>query len=84
MLCNSFTYIGLTPLVKKYSTLASKNPELNPWYVTGFTDAESCFNIHFLKNSSNLIGWQVQARFIIEVNIKDIDSLYKIQSFLRV
>ena len=41
------------------------------------------FNILFIKSSSNLIGWQIQARFIIEVNIKDLDSLYKIQSFFK-
>lgn len=33
------------------------------------------------KSSTNLIGWQVQARFIIEVHVKDLDLIYKIQTF---
>lgn len=57
------------------------NNKLNPWYVTGFVDGEGCFNINITKSSSNLIGYQVQARFIIEVHIKDIEILHKIQAF---
>jgi len=69
-------------IFKKYYS-SNENSNLNPWFVTGFADGESCFNIHMIKSSTNLIGWQVQARFIIEVNIKDKDSLYKIQSFFK-
>lgn len=65
--------------LKNYSS--KSNEKIDPWFITGFTDGEGCFNIHILKSSSNLIGWQVQARFIIEVNIKDIDLIYKIQKF---
>ena len=39
------------------------------------------FSINVTKSSSNLIGYQVQARFIIEVNIKDINILNNIQAF---
>lgn len=59
----------------------SKNYTLNPWFITGFVDAEGCFNINVTKSSSNLIGYQIQARFIIEVNIKDINILNNIQAF---
>lgn len=58
-----------------------KNKELNPWFIVGFIDAEGCFNINISKSSSNLIGYQVQARFIVEVNIKDKDILGKVQGF---
>lgn len=58
--------------VKYYSLV---NNKLNPLFVTGFVDAEGCFNINITKSSSNIIGFQVQARFIIEVNIKDIKIL---------
>ena len=34
-----------------------------------------------VKSATNLIGWQVQARFIIEVNVKYLDLIYKIQTF---
>lgn len=65
---------------KQYSNIMNNN-KLDPWYVTGFADGESCFNIWIARSKSNLIGWQVQARFIIEVNIKDKNLLYKIQEF---
>ena len=64
-----------------YSSIENKNSQLDPWFVTGFSDGEGCFNILLTKSYSNSIGWQVQSRFIIEVNIKDIDLLYKIQTF---
>lgn len=61
--------------------MQENNNKLNPWYVTGFVDGEGCFNINITKSSSNLIGYQVQARFIIELHIKDIEILRKIQAF---
>lgn len=74
-----YFYLSDKKFIKNYS-LKNKSC-LKPWFITGFTDAEGCFNIHFIKSSSNLIGWQVQARYIIEVNIKDLDLLYKIKTF---
>jgi len=82
----SVKYYSLTPassgLCPKDSGCGAEyNNKLNPWFVTGFVDAESCFNINITKSSSNLIGYQVQARFIIELHIKDIKILEKIQDF---
>lgn len=59
------------------------NRPLDPWYVTGFTDAEGCFNILIAKSPSTSIGWRVQARFIIELHIKDIALLRRIKSFFN-
>jgi len=56
---------------------------LNPWYVTGFTDAEGSFNILICKSPSVNIGWRVQIRFIIELHIKDIALLRLIKSFFN-
>lgn len=71
--------ITLYFLMRYFSTKAII--KLNPWYVTGFSDGESCFNIWLAKSKSTSTGWQVQARFIIEVHIKDISLLEKIQYF---
>lgn len=70
-------------VIKNYRCYSTKinNDYLDPWFVTGFSDGEGCFNISITKSKSNIIGWQVQIRFIIELNIKDIDILYKIQNF---
>ena len=64
---------------KRYSSI-SNFPVLHPWFVTGLIDAEGCFNIMITKSSS-VLGWRVQARFILELHIKDIKLLYQLQSF---
>ena len=53
---------------------------LNPWFVTGLIDAEGCFNIMITKTKSKL-GWRVQAIFVIELHVKDVQLLYQIQTF---
>jgi len=54
------------------------NPnELNPNFVTGFSDAESCFIIDVFKQKN----WRMAARFIIHLHSIDLPLLYKIQSF---
>jgi len=44
-------------------------PQLNPDYVTGFSDGESSFMILFLKGKSG--KYQVQPKFSIELHKKD-------------
>ena len=54
---------------------------LSPYFVTGFCDAESCFNVSVSKRIKSTVGYVVQARFVIELQLSDIDLLFKIQSF---
>lgn len=68
-------------VVRQYSSKINNDNKLDPWYVTGFADGEGCFNILVVRSKSNLIGWQIQPRFVIEVNIKDIDLLLKVKDF---
>jgi hypothetical protein len=70
-------------IIKNFYSTKNKNLgySLNPWYITGFCDAESCFNLSVSKISKGSTGYRVQARFIIEIHIKEIGLLYKIQSF---
>ena len=58
--------------VKKY---------LNPWFVTGFSDAEGCFMITIRENPGCNIGWAVGAAFQISLHIKDELILKKIEDF---
>jgi hypothetical protein len=65
-----------------YRSFSSSSNKLNPWFVSGLIDSEGCFNISIsetLKRSK--IGWIVQARFILELHIKDLDLLLKLKSF---
>jgi len=66
--------------IKNYSTLQIL-PKLNPWFITGFSDAESTFTIIIDKNIKRKIGWRVQAKFQIGLHYNDLDLLLKIQQF---
>lgn len=69
-----YTYIYF-----KYST-----QNLNPYWVTGFCDAESCFQIVIYKNPKMKLGWNVRLVFSIHLSVKDIDVLYLIQKYFGV
>lgn len=55
---------------------------LDPNWITGFSDAESCFSIIISKRTN--LSWRVSASFEINLHIKDINILYQIQNFFKV
>jgi hypothetical protein len=55
--------------------------KLNPWYVTGFCDAESCFKVVVFKSKTVKLGWAVRVEFAIELHLKDKALLEQIQCF---
>ena len=57
---------------------------MNPWFVTGFTDAEGCFNLSIYKSSQLKLGWQVILKFIIKLHIKDLDLLQMFKFYFGV
>jgi len=59
-------------------------PELNPWFVTGFTDAEGCFSISIRPSANMKTSWRISPSFLIKLHIKDIAILEKIQYTLGV
>jgi hypothetical protein len=70
--------IFISKLVNKKTLLITSN--LNPWFITGFVDAEGCFSIGIYKNKKSLLGYQVQASFQMSLHNKDSELLFKIQS----
>src|SRR6478735_3054925 len=56
--------------------------ELDPNYVTGFTDAEGCFHVVISRRSSS--KWRVTPIFEINLDSHDVQILYSIQKFFRV
>lgn len=58
--------------------------ELNPWFITGFADAESTFNILVQPRSDSKTKWRVKAIFAIGLNKKDRVILENIQSWFGV
>lgn len=78
------TYI--TPInINLLSEGDKNNPKaLNPWFVTGFVDAEGSFSMSIFKSKTAAIGWTIEPSFIITLHKKDIELLNKIQSFFGV
>lgn len=52
-----------------------------PWFVTGFADAEGCFTITIRKDPRNNTGWQLEACFIINLHKKEGRLLKLIQAY---
>ena len=52
--------------------------------MTGFSDAESCFQLVIYKNPGMISKWSVRLVFSIHLHVKEIDVLYKIQKFFMV
>jgi hypothetical protein len=61
-------------------TSTFNSASLNPWFITGFSDAEGCFMIIFNKKGQK--NYQVQLIFQIHLHKKDLSLLEKIKSSL--
>ena len=69
----------LKPLLNSH-----KQIKINPYYITGFADGESCFLINILAKSEIKIGYYVSLAFKIKLHAKDIMLLENIRNyFLR-
>lgn len=67
-------------LKRYYSEISIKNQQLNPYFVSGFVDAEGSFVISIIRKSKG-IKWAVRARFNIALHSKDLPLLRSIQTF---
>lgn len=69
---------------RKYSApcVGPEPSSLNPWFITGFTDAEGCFSISLYKDSTRSLGWRVGAEFLIGLHERDVGLLRAIQANL--
>jgi hypothetical protein len=63
---------------------SSAMPELKPFFITGFTDAEGCFHIGISKHNRFKQGYSVEAVFKIHLDQKDLALLKMIQSYFGV
>ncbi len=62
--------------------VTSKLPQFNePWFISGFTDAEGCFLILIRKTSRTKLRWQLEANFTINLHSRDIELLRLIQVY---
>jgi hypothetical protein len=43
---------------------------MDPWFVTGFADAEGCFSISLVRKNKLKVGWEVKIRFQINLLLR--------------
>ena len=55
--------------------------QLNPHFVTGFSDAESSFQVVVTKNKNTRLGWTVRLFFTIGLHSRDLALLLRIKEF---
>ena len=54
--------------------------KFNPWFITGFCDGESSFTVSVYPDSKSKLKWGYSTSFNINLHIKDIFILEKIQN----
>nr|YP_009072345.1 LAGLIDADG endonuclease [Sclerotinia borealis]AHX83006.1 LAGLIDADG endonuclease [Sclerotinia borealis] len=79
---HSSKFIAQSNMYKKSIHMINSN--LNPWFITGFVDADGCFTLGFLKSDRYKMGYQIQAIFKINLHEKDYNLLSKIQNYFGV
>jgi len=67
--------------IKDFST--NSIIKLDPWFITGFSDAEGCFTTTVTKDNKSKTGWAVKLSFQIGLHEKDRALLEKIQIFFN-
>jgi hypothetical protein len=71
------------PIAREFNTKRKIPSNLDPNWITGFCDAEGCFTV-IISKRSNTLNWRVSVSFEINLHIKDIEILHKIQEYFGV
>jgi hypothetical protein len=62
---------------KNTNSLTKSEPKLSPYWVTGFSDAESTFSVKIAKDKSRFLDLRIVPVYAIELHIRDIEVLKK-------
>ena len=83
-------------LYSTVSNLDNSKVPLDPWFISGFSvasrfalrasrfAAEGCFLVLIRKSSKNLLGWQLEVNFTINLHVRDLDLLKLIKAYFGV
>jgi hypothetical protein len=77
----SYQEIVLSNQTRLYS---SNSNTINPFFITGFADAESSFNIIVQPKLDTKAKWRVKAMFAIKLDLKDKTIIENIQSWFGI
>jgi hypothetical protein len=66
------------------SNLDNNQLPQDPWFISGFSDAEGCFLVLVRKSPKSKLGWQIEANFTINLHVRDLDLLKLIQTYFGV
>ena len=66
-----------------FSKILNTNLVLNPWWVTGFCDAEASFTVSITKSNTTILGYTINPCFIITLHLRDIELIKNIQCFFK-
>lgn len=62
------------------STVLNPN-KINPWWLSGFIDAEGCFLAYISRSKTHKIGWSVEPKFELQLHIREHSLILQIQEF---
>ena len=71
-------------IIKNDSQIYGNINIINPWFITGFVDAEGSFLITAQQVKWSKLGWGVRASFKINIHLRDRDLLEQIKNFFGV
>jgi hypothetical protein len=74
----SIWYTVMNTTLTSYSTLITTLviPTLQDAWISGFTDAEGCFNVNIVKRSGTVTGFRVILRFLLDKNNAELALLH--------
>jgi hypothetical protein len=67
--------------IRSIASLSNDNTNLDPWFITGFSDGEATFTFNIIKSPSNPVGHKLQLFFLITLHKKDLPLLTLIQKY---
>ena len=82
--CKKYKPSSAFPDLHKATTVMDSSNKLDPWFVTGFTDAEGCFGLYIFKNTNYKTDWSVSLVFQISLHERDRNILEQIKNYFGV
>lgn len=67
--------------LRNITTLSKDSTNLDPWFITGFSDGEATFTFNIIKSLSSPVGYKLQLFYLITLHKKDLPLLALIKKY---